>query len=51
MRDSVWLSVRWYRPRPGYPVGRFADDAANVFLQGFAARPTRDRLTACGVPL
>ena len=43
LRDSVWLSVRWYRPRPGYPVSQFADDAANVFLQGFAARPASRR--------
>jgi AcrR family transcriptional regulator len=43
LRDSVWLSVRWYRVRPGYSVTRFADDAANIFLQGFAARPASRR--------
>jgi TetR/AcrR family transcriptional regulator, cholesterol catabolism regulator len=38
LRDSVWLSVRWYQARPGYPVTQFADDAADIFLQGFSAR-------------
>jgi AcrR family transcriptional regulator len=36
MRDAVWLSVRWYRPRSGYPVTKLADDAATIFLQGFS---------------
>jgi len=40
MRDAVWLSVRWYRPRGAYPVARFADDAADIFLHGFSARPS-----------
>jgi len=43
LRDAVWLSVRWYQPRPGYSVSQFADDAASVFLDGFAVRPTSRR--------
>ncbi|HEX3946599.1 MAG TPA: TetR/AcrR family transcriptional regulator [Acidimicrobiales bacterium] len=38
IRDSVWLSVRWYRARADYPAAQFADDTASVFLQGFANR-------------
>jgi AcrR family transcriptional regulator len=35
VRDAVWPSARWFRPRRGYPVERFADDCATVCLEGF----------------
>lgn len=37
MRDAVWLSVRWFKPTPEYPVTRFADDCTSIFLDGLAA--------------
>jgi AcrR family transcriptional regulator len=37
MRDAVWLSVRWFRPTPEYPVVRLADDCTSIFLDGLAA--------------
>jgi AcrR family transcriptional regulator len=39
MRDSVWLSVRWFKPTRDYPVGRFAEDCITLFLDGIATRP------------
>ncbi len=37
LRDAVWLSVRWHRPRGGYTVDRLAEDAATIFLDGYRA--------------
>lgn len=37
MRDAVWLSVRWFKPTPEYPITRFADDCTSIFLDGLAA--------------
>lgn len=37
VRDSLWLSVRWYKPTKAYPVEQFADDCTKVYLDGFAA--------------
>lgn len=39
MRDSVWLSVRWFKPTKDYPVGRFAEDCISLFLDGLGTRP------------
>ena len=36
MRDAVWLSVRWFRPTPEYPLSRFAEDCTSLFLDGVA---------------
>jgi TetR/AcrR family transcriptional regulator, cholesterol catabolism regulator len=36
MRDAVWLSVRWFRPTPDYPLTRFAEDCTSLFLDGVA---------------
>jgi AcrR family transcriptional regulator len=36
MRDSVWLSVRWFKPTRAYPLSRLADDCTSLFLDGFA---------------
>ncbi|HUZ51122.1 MAG TPA: TetR/AcrR family transcriptional regulator [Streptosporangiaceae bacterium] len=37
MRDAIWLSVRWFRPTPGYPLARFAEDCTSLFLDGVAS--------------
>ena len=37
MRDAIWLSVRWFRPTPDYPLARFAEDCTSLFLDGVAA--------------
>jgi TetR/AcrR family transcriptional regulator, cholesterol catabolism regulator len=34
MRDSIWLSVRWFKPTPEYPLTRFAQDCTALFLDG-----------------
>jgi TetR/AcrR family transcriptional regulator, cholesterol catabolism regulator len=36
MRDAVWLSVRWFKPSPEYPISRLADDCTTIFLDGLA---------------
>jgi AcrR family transcriptional regulator len=36
MRDAIWLSVRWFRPTPQYPITRFAEDCTTLFLDGIA---------------
>lgn len=38
IRDAVWLSVRWHRPKGPYSTKQLADDTTSVFLNGFAAR-------------
>ncbi len=39
LRDALWLSVRWYRPRrAGYSVQKLADDCTAIFLEGFTLR-------------
>lgn len=43
LRDAVWLSVRWHRPVPGYTVDALADDAATIFLSGYASRSGASR--------
>jgi AcrR family transcriptional regulator len=39
MRDAIWPSVRWFRPGRDYPLSRFAEDCASLFLDGVAAPP------------
>jgi TetR/AcrR family transcriptional regulator, cholesterol catabolism regulator len=34
MRDAIWLSVRWFKPTPRYPLTRFADDCTSLFIDG-----------------
>jgi AcrR family transcriptional regulator len=36
MRDAVWLSVRWFKPTPKYPLTRLAEDCTSLFLDGLA---------------
>ena len=38
MRDAIWLSVRWFKPGPGYSAAKFAADCTSLFLDGLAAR-------------
>jgi TetR/AcrR family transcriptional regulator, cholesterol catabolism regulator len=38
IRDSLWLSVRWHRPGPGYPAETLAGDITSIFLNGYVAR-------------
>lgn len=37
MRDAIWLSVRWFKPTPDYPLTRFAEECTSIFLDGVAA--------------
>src|SRR5262249_8852939 len=34
MRDAIWLSVRWFRPTPRYPLTQFAEDCTSLFIDG-----------------
>lgn len=45
MRDSVWLSVRWFKPSRSYTMSQLADDFTSIFLDGFARR-VEDRADA-----
>ncbi len=36
IRDAVWLSARWFKPSPEYPVARFAADCTALFIGGMA---------------
>lgn len=38
LRDSLWLSVRWYKPTPDYRPAQLADEFAAVFLDGFRVK-------------
>ena len=50
MRDSIWLSVRWFRPTPQYPVGRFAEDCISLFLDGISVTSGAAAAAAAGKP-
>lgn len=36
MRDAIWLSIRWFKPTPRYPLTRFAEDCTSLFIDGVA---------------
>lgn len=36
MRDAIWLSVRWFKPTPRYPLAKFAEDCTSLFIDGVA---------------
>jgi TetR/AcrR family transcriptional regulator, cholesterol catabolism regulator len=36
MRDAIWLSVRWFKPTPRYPLTQFAEDCTSLFTDGVA---------------
>jgi TetR/AcrR family transcriptional regulator, cholesterol catabolism regulator len=36
MRDAIWLSVRWFKPTPRYPLTQFAEDCTSLFIDGIA---------------
>jgi AcrR family transcriptional regulator len=38
IRDSLWLSVRWFKPTKEYSRAAFADDFVATFLEGVLAR-------------
>lgn len=38
IRDSLWLSVRWFKPTHQYSMKRFADDFVSTFLEGIVPR-------------
>ncbi|WP_434446908.1 TetR/AcrR family transcriptional regulator [Lentzea sp. E54] len=38
LRDSLWLSVRWFKPTDQYSMKRFADDFVSLFLSGLVPR-------------
>ncbi|GLY71013.1 TetR/AcrR family transcriptional regulator [Amycolatopsis taiwanensis] len=39
IRDAVWLSTRWHRPKGPNPTERLAEDVTSIFLDGFSAKP------------
>ncbi len=43
IRDSVWLSVRWFRPTQDYPISRLAEDCTSLFLDGLTRSPAKAR--------
>jgi TetR/AcrR family transcriptional regulator, cholesterol catabolism regulator len=56
MRDSIWLSVRWFKPTRDYPLSRFAQDCTALFLDGIAstevasAPPSEDAMAGAKAP-
>ncbi|MEU6073813.1 TetR/AcrR family transcriptional regulator [Micromonospora sp. NPDC047074] len=44
LRDSLWLSVRWFKPTPSYSLATFADDLVSVYLDGILARGEEEAL-------
>ncbi|WP_460492187.1 TetR/AcrR family transcriptional regulator [Dactylosporangium cerinum] len=38
MRDAIWLSVRWFKPSPAYPIAKLAEDTTSLFLDGLTAK-------------
>lgn len=38
LRDSLWLSVRWFRPTDAYPLQQFGDDLVSLFVEGILPR-------------
>jgi TetR/AcrR family transcriptional regulator, cholesterol catabolism regulator len=55
IRDSVWMSVRWFKPSDSYPLASFAEDCTSLFLDGVRDRrrttPHLARRTPGGTPL
>jgi AcrR family transcriptional regulator len=41
MRDTVWMSVRWFKPTRDYPTSRLAEDCTAIFLDGLVAGHSR----------
>lgn len=41
LRDSLWLSVRWYRPGGRFSVAQLADACTSLYLDGFLAQSGR----------
>jgi AcrR family transcriptional regulator len=37
LRDSIWLTVRWFKPSEQYDYSSLADDCCKIFLRGFVA--------------
>jgi hypothetical protein len=37
LRDSIWLTVRWFKPSERYDYNSIAEDCCKVFLRGFVA--------------
>jgi len=45
MRDSIWPSVRWFRPSQDYPLTRFAEECTSLFLDGLGTPAAADRVS------
>lgn len=45
MRDSIWPSVRWFRPSQDYPLTRFAEECTSLFLDGLGVPAAADRVS------
>jgi AcrR family transcriptional regulator len=45
MRDSIWPSVRWFRPSQDYPLTRFAEECTSLFLDGLGTPASADRVS------
>jgi AcrR family transcriptional regulator len=37
MRDALWLSVRWFKPKRDYPTARLAEHCISLFLDGLGS--------------
>jgi AcrR family transcriptional regulator len=37
LRDSIWLTVRWFKSSEQYDYSSLAEDCCRIFLRGFAA--------------
>ena len=46
VRDVVWLSVRWYEPKPDYGLSELADDCTSTLLDGISAKAAPRRKAA-----
>ena len=45
MRDSIWPSVRWFRPSQDYPLTRFAEECTSLFLDGLGTPAASGRVS------
>jgi AcrR family transcriptional regulator len=48
IRDVVWLSVRWYQPKPGHSLRDLADDCTSLLLDGISVRGADRRRSKAG---
>ncbi len=42
LRDSIWQSVRWFKPSENYSYAALSEDCCKLFLTGFVANSASD---------